>query len=161
MAKYVTNIRETDVRSFPGMTISQLTSKISNGCLNLNYENVIVHVGTNDVNSYSAGEISSLYSNLITILKANVDSSTNVFISSILPRPVDFDSTGSKVKEINVSLEDDCKKRKVKFLKSFRPFLKVNQLRRELFAIKDGGLHLNLEGTRRLRQFFINAIVHM
>ena len=161
MAKHVTDINDTDIRSFPGMTIGQLTTKITNGCLNLNYDNVLVHVGTNDVNKYSAGEISSLFSNLISVIKSNIDSSITLYMSSILPRPVDFSVTGLKLKEINVSLETICKERKVKFLKSFRPFLKFSQARRELFAIKDGGLHLNLEGTRRLRQFFITTIAHM
>ena len=161
IAKHVADIRETDVRAFPGMTTSQLTSKISRGCINLNYDNVLIHIGTNDVNSYSAEEILSLFSNLISIVKTQVDKFTKIYISTILPRPVDFIDTGTKVKSFNVSLEDLCKDRKVKLVKSFRPFLKNNQPRRELFEIKDGGLHLNLDGTRRLRQTFINTVAHM
>ncbi|XP_053376959.1 uncharacterized protein LOC128547791 [Mercenaria mercenaria] len=153
MAKHVTDIRETDIRSYPGITIGHLTSKIMKGSINLNYENIVIHVGTNDVNNFSSGEISSLYSNLITAVKTFTDSSVTIYLSSILPRPVDFSETGPKVKEINLSLEAICKDRKIKFLKSFRPFLKANQPRRELYAIKDGGLHLNLEGTRRLKHF--------
>ena len=32
---------------------------------------------------------------------------------------------------------------------------------RELYAVNDQGLHLNTEGTRRLRQFFINTVAHL
>ena len=161
MAKYVKDIRETDVRAFPGLNISQLTTKISRGCINLNYDNILIHIGTNDINSYSAEEISSHFSNLISIVKTHADNFTSIHFSSIIPRPVDFLDTGVKVKRVNVLLEGICKDRNVKYLKSFRPFIKNNQPRRELFAVKDGGLHLNLEVTRRLRQFFINCIIHM
>ena len=154
MAKYVADIKDTDIRCFPGMTTGQLTTKIDNGCFDLNYANILIHVGTNDVNKYTCGEISSLFSNLVSVLKTNTDRNTSLYISSILPRPVDFTTTGSKVKEINVTLEALCKKRKVSFMRSFRPFLKANHPCRDLYAIKDGGLHLNLDGTRRLRQFF-------
>ena len=29
------------------------------------------------------------------------------------------------------------------------------------FAVRDGGLHLNTEGVRRLRFFFINTVAHL
>lgn len=161
IAKHVSDIWDTDIRAFPGITISKLTSKLAKGAVNLNYDNIIIHVGTNDINSSSAGEISSLYSNLISVVKNFTDQFDTIYMSSILPRPVDFVSTGAKVKQVNLTLESICKDRKIKFLKSFRPFMKANLPKRELFAIKDGGLHLNLEGTRRLRQFFINTVAHM
>ena len=37
---------------------------------------------------------------------------------------------------------------------SNRPVTKARKPIRELFAVQDQGLHLNVEGTRRLRQFF-------
>lgn len=37
----------------------------------------------------------------------------------------------------------------------------VGNPRREYFAIKDGGLHLNLEGSRRLSEFLINTFAHL
>jgi hypothetical protein len=35
------------------------------------------------------------------------------------------------------------------------------QPRRELFAIKDGGIHLNTEGTNRLRFCFVRVVNHL
>ena len=54
-----------------------------------------------------------------------------------------------------------CRERNVQFLHTFRPFLKNCQPIRELYAVNDQGLHLNLEGVRRLRQFFINSMAHL
>ena len=81
--------------------------------------------------------------------------------SSVLPGPVDHESNGEKVKHVNKDLMKLCEQRKIKFLHSYRPFLKFSKPIRELFAIRDHGLHLNLEGLRRLRLFFINTIVHL
>ena len=50
------------------------------------------------------------------------------------------------------------KDRKVRLLHTYRPFLKYCLPKRE---INDQGLHLNTEGTRRLRQFFINSVAHL
>ena len=91
------------------MNISQLTSKISNGCINLNYDNILIHIETNDINNYSADEISSLFENLISIVKTHTDKFTTVVFLSILPRPVDFTDTGAKVKSVNFLLENSCK----------------------------------------------------
>ena len=74
--------------------------------------------------------------------------------SSILPRPVDHESNGEKVKDVNKDLMKLCEQRNIRFLHSYRPFLKFDKPIRELFAIKDHELHLNLEGLRRLRFFF-------
>ena len=55
---------------------------------------------------------------------------------------------------MNNKLKELCKTRNIKFLHSYRPFTKACKPLRELFAVRDQGLHLNFEGTRRLRQFF-------
>ena len=82
-------------------------------------------------------------------------------MSSILPRPIDHSTLGLKVKNVNLSLKNLCNNRKIQYLHSYRPFLKGGQPIRELFAIRDRGLHLNSEGTRRLRSFFINCVAHL
>lgn len=159
MAKYVKDVRHTEVLAFPGTNINRLASKIQNGQISIDKEFSIFHVGTNDINMLNVGEIMSSFNNLISIVKKN--SHTKIIMSSILPRPVDHQTTGDKVKLVNNKLKQLCKDRHVQYLHTFRPFVKNNQPVRELFAIKDQGLHLNLEGTRRLRQFFINTIAHL
>ena len=45
-----------------------------------------------------------------------------------------------------------------KFVPSYKPFMYAGSVRRELFAQKDGGLHLNTEGTNVLTRFFLCVI---
>lgn len=159
IAKYIKDVRHAEVCAFPGININRLANKIQNRHLSLDKQFTIIHVGTNDVQSLKVDEIISAYNNLIEVVKQNSD--TSIIISSILPRPVDHHVTGDKVRLINSKLKQLCKQRKVQYLHTFRPFLKNCQPLRELYAIKDQGLHLNLDGTRRLRQFFINTVAHL
>lgn len=156
MAKYVTGINSTKVVPFPGINVSRLTNKIRNGVVDMKSKYVILHVGTNDVNTLTASEICSSFNDLITTIRQNYG--CKILISSILPRPIDFEVNGMKIKEINKALERLCKERQIQFVPSYRPFLKEGLPRRDLFAIWDGGLHLNLEGTRRLRHVFISLV---
>ena len=49
----------------------------------------------------------------------------------------------------------------MRLLHTFNPFIRFGKPRRELFAVNGQGLHLNTEGTGRLRQFFINLMAHL
>jgi len=159
MAKYV-ELLQTKVQSFPGINISRLSYKISKGLVDLSAELVILHVGTNDISGcLTEKEIKASYNDLISAVRKR--SSARVLVSAIIPRPIDFDATGERVKNVNKELADLCVTRRAKFLRTFKPFLKRGEPRREYFAIRDGGLHLNNEGIRRLTEFFINTIAHL
>ena len=108
-----------------------------------------------------SGAILSAFNNLITSIRQK--SATLVVISSILPRPKDHASYCDRVfkKLVNKGQAKLSKDRRVRLLHTYRPFLKNCLPIRELFAINDQGLHLNTEGTRRLRQFFINSVAHL
>ena len=159
IAKTVDNIRHCEVIAFPNININALTHKIQTRNLILDREFTILHVGTNNIETNNAGEILSCYNDLISVIRQN--SHTKIIISAILPRPKDHSSLGDRVKLVNTKLKPLCKERNVQFLHTFRPFLKNSQPIRELFAVNDQGLHLNLEGVRRLRQFFINSVAHL
>lgn len=159
IAKHVANIRDTKVCAFPGINVSRLTKKVSNGLVDLNSDYIILHVGTNDINSLTVPEICAAYSDLISVVQQK--SLCKILVSSVLPRPIDFEINGNKVKNLNNSLCKLCKNRHVTFIRSNKPFLAYGIPRREYFATRDGGLHLNLEGTRRLRQFFINTLTQL
>ena len=64
-------------------------------------------------------------------------------MSALLPRPVDHNSLGDKVKHVNNKLEKLCKDRRVQYLRTFRPFTKTLVPLRVLYAVNDQGLHLN------------------
>ena len=157
IAMYV--VRHTEICAFPDINISRLTNKLQNRHLVLDKEFSIIHVGTNDILSLSAGEIVNSFNNLIEVVRQN--SETTILISSIIPMLVNHQVTGDQVKLVNSKLKQLCVQRKVQFLHTFRPFIRNCEPRRELFAIKYQGLHLNLDGTRRLRQFFINTVAHL
>ena len=55
--KYVKDVRHTEVCAFPGINNSRLTNKLQNRHLVLNKIFSIIHVGTNNILSLSAGEI--------------------------------------------------------------------------------------------------------
>ena len=151
--KYVTDIRGVEIIPFKGININGVSAQIQNKILDKEF--TIFHVGTNDIPHLDKGAILSSFNNLITIVRGL--SKTKIVFS----RPVDHESNGEKVKHVNKDLMKLCEQRKIKFLHSYRPFLKFGKPIRELFAIRDHGLHLNLAGLRRLRLFFINTIVHL
>lgn len=162
MAKHVTGVRDTIIQSFPGATISKLQQFIASKKASINYKYTILLIGTNDIPSHrSVGEIMSFYENLVTFIKSN--SNTKLIVSAIIPRPCDlkYDPSERRVKDINLELKSLCKRRKLQFLHTYRIFLSNNRPIRSLFAVNDGGLHLNLEGIRKLRHFFINTVAHL
>ena len=159
IGKHVSGIRGAKLIAFPGINISRLSSRIQRNHFLVSSPFTIIHVGTNDVQRLSEDEMISDFNNLFTVIR-NI-SNTKILVSSILPRPVDYTVTGNKVREVNRRLKLLCGERHFKFLHSFRPFFKGGLPVRELFAVRDGGLHLNLEGTRRLQLFFINTVAHL
>ena len=119
-------------------------------------KHTIVLIGTNDVaSSRSVQQIMSS--------KIRTKSSTYLLICGIIPRPCDLqdDPEEIRMKEMNKELEALCKRRKIPFLHTYGIFLYKNKPIRSLFAVNDGGLHLNFEGTRRLRRFLCNAVLHL
>ena len=85
----------------------------------------------------------------------------NIFISSILPRPDDFNYTGPKCKSIDLLLCKICSQYNVHFIRLYKRFFFKTLPVRLLYAIQDGGLHLNEAGQYELRRCFQHAINHM
>ena len=121
----------------------------------------MLHVGTNDISqdNISVDDIISNFTNLIAAIRRI--SRTKIIISAILPRPIDVFFTEQKIKDVNKRLKVLCDQKKVKFVASFHPFLKRAKPLRELYEVYDGGLHLNWEGTRKLRSVFANTVAHL
>lgn len=144
------------MQCFPGATVGRITSLIQQGKASIHYPHTILHVGTNNVANKTVAEFIAEYTNLLTVIRSQSD--TKPLVSAILPRPVDFEAQGNQVLKMNQELSTLCFCRKVRFLKSYRPFLSGGVPKRELLATQDGGLHLNFEGSRRLRKMFIDVI---
>jgi lysophospholipase L1-like esterase len=158
IGKYVSQIPNTVVRPYPGITIDRMVRTISQ-CPDLisGYKKILLHVGTNNVNGMSVDQILDNYVCLVNKVKS-INYDANIIVSAIIPRPVDFDRTDDKVKAINKRLQALCKQLGVQFATTFRPFLKGGTPVRNWYAIRDGGLHLNLDGARKLCQFFTQVL---
>lgn len=148
------------IRSFPGATIGKLSFHFSEGHISLeNHDYLIVHVGTNNIGRRDKQEsIMSDYGNLIAQIK-KIKPTIKVIISAILPRPLDHQVTDQVIREINNKLKNylapdlGCK-----FVCSYKAVCKFGTYRQYLYAKLDGGLHLNFEGSNRLRYFFLRVI---
>ena len=124
------------------------------------YSHIIIHLGTNDVVNSTTDKIIADFRELILLIKST-DSLVKIFISSILPRPVEINYTGPKCKSINLLLCKICSQYNVHFIRPYKRFKKKALPVRSLHAIKDGGLHLNEAGQYELRRCFQHAINHM
>ena len=153
-------IEGVTIKSYSGATIGYLSVLISDGDIDLtNHDFLIVHVGTNNIGArHSFGAMVSDYGNLVAQIR-NKKPSIRVIISSILPRPVDHSATDKMIKDINYHLRTVmAPDQNFHFIRSFRALCQFGTYRRYLYAKKDQGLHLNTEGSNRLRYFFLRVI---
>lgn len=161
IAKYVDGVDGMTVKSYRGATISQIETFIKQDPLNLpSYDCIIVHAGTNDINYKSVNQIMQAYKFLF---RACTDMAPQVpiAVSSILPRLLDYESSKDICKQINCNLEVYCKNHNIQFIRSYKRFLHQGRPKAELYAVRDGGLHLNFEGTKQLRQCFVHVVSHL
>ena len=93
IGKYLEDIWYMELVAVRGARINSMKTMIKNKEINLSlYSHIIIHLGTDDVNS-TTDKIIADFRELILLIKST-DSLVKIFISSILPRPVDFNYTG-------------------------------------------------------------------
>lgn len=164
--KYITGIEGVHLKAFRGDTIGRLANRLLNKQISLdNFNYVLIHVGTNDIANkcslqlqHAFNCIISDYGNLIGICR-KLKPSINILVSAILPRPVDHEKSDPLIRKLNAYLQKNMSKTmKFTFLRTYKPFMYAGKVKRELFAKNDGGLHLNTEGTNKLRHFFLRTI---
>ena len=159
----MSGIEGCTVQAFRGDSISKLTNRIKTKEADLSkFDFVILHVGTNDIaNKASFEHIISDYGNLIGVCR-NVKPSLKIVVSAIIPRPVDHEITDGIIRQVNTHLNNVMSKdMNFRFICTYKPFTHCGKVKRELFAKRDGGLHLNFEGTNRLKYFFLKVITHL
>ena len=162
IGKHVSGVDGLEVWDLPRYTITKMAGEYErdrNLKLTLKQKKaVILQVGTNDIHYLDPGQMISNINNLIfKIREANKD--IDVLFSAILPRPCDSSDANQEVKDANVDIEKACKARKFSFLHTFRPFIdKQGHCNRHMFAARDHGLHLSLEGSRVLSNFSLQVV---
>ena len=160
ICKYINHIPGTTLYCVRGADIAGLGFSILQSGIDLKqYKIIIVHVGTNNVRHSDIPHIRCLYNALIFQLhKAN--SGALILLSSVLHRPVDFQLTKDTVIKTNQCLKFLAQKYLYcEYLKTYKSFMSGGAPNRSLYATNDGGLHLNVKGTLRLRSLFKNRIV--
>lgn len=148
------------IKSFRGDSIAQLSGRIDRREVDLSpFDYIIVHVGTNNIDRReSLDNMKSDYGNLIGIIKRK-KSSIRIIMSAIIPRPIDHTVTDSMIKAVNNSLRREIgPDLGFHFVETWKAVSKFGSYRRYMYAKLDKGLHLNTEGSRRLRHFFLRVI---
>lgn len=113
------------------------------------FTHVIIHVCTNNIplRTSKVATILSDYTNLVSQIR-RINPAIKIYYSSSLPRPVNDDrlvdgiSIKDKIRTVNFQVRKIlCPDLKITYLKSNSPFLYCGNIKRHLFATKDGGLH--------------------
>ena len=97
----------------------------------------------------------------VNLIKAcrSISPNVKIIISATIPRPVDHDVTDHIIGKINSYLHKTLSNElKFKFICTYKPFTDAGKVRRELYAIREGCLHLYMEGTSKFRFFFLRVI---
>lgn len=161
ICKHIDGIRTLNTVSIPGANISSVHQYIKDNTTHINtFSHLILHVGTNDIGSGLTFElIVQYYVNLINLIRDRLK--CKIILSTVLPRPVDFEVTKSTVIRINNRLLDFSKKYNFLLVKSFKPFVQQpGSIPKRIFFAKDG-LHLNYRGVFVLRNFLIGVVNHL
>ena len=151
------------VKCFPGHNIVKLIMKLDKtlkGHIELSpFDYIIVHVGTNNIDRRdSYDNIIADHGNLIPVIENN-KSSIRIIMSAIQPRPVDHDETDEMINKVNGCLRSIMgPDLGFHFVETWKAVCKFGTFKRYLYAKNDKGLHLNTEGSRRLRHFFLRVI---
>ena len=157
IAKYV-KVPNSEMVIIPGATIGQITAYVNQNNRNLSaFDKIVVHVGTNDIHRYTEDQFRSAYCNLI---KQTCPQSL-LAMSAIVPRCVDYHITYRKIVSVNSSLSKLCQYFQIEYFASYSYLVKGGTVRSELYAVNDGGLHLNYEGSRLLELYFLRRLAHM
>lgn len=158
ICKHVKNLRNCTLQAFKGASIRDIIDNITNGVINLHFNVIIIHVGTNDIYRLHLNEFEFLYHKLITSIR-QVNVRAKVILSAILPRPVDFRETKHLIILVNNLLKTICRKRSSVYVTTYRPFLKFGKPICELFSPLCW-LHVNHQGNVKLTIFFTQVLSH-
>ena len=120
-------------------------------------DNLIVHVGTNNIENQELNIIMSQYSSLIEVI-LNTNRSINLIMSAIIPRPIDHVNSKIKITGVNKELKKYTKEKGIKFTETDKIFRKGYDPIQELYA--GDNLHLNFKGTQRLTKYFDEVFKH-
>lgn len=153
ICKFIKETRYTDIQAFPGANVHTILWKVKLKVAQvLGYKIIILHVGTNDLESQAAEIIVQKYTALLKHIR-RVNTHAVLLLSTIIPRPKDDKQTEIKRHFINGELRNLSKMyNNVEVLYTWMPFILHKETNDSLYA-RDG-LHLNFGGTAALKKYF-------
>jgi hypothetical protein len=145
------------MQPFPGADIWDIIYYTDAGIVKVNYDIIIIHVGTNNVCNHKLADFSYAYNVLITTVKRLANLNVVIILSAIIPRPLD--NSANVVKSVNFQLQSICHKRAVKFVTTYKPFLKFGVPVCEFYS-PICILHLNQSCNIKLTIVFVQVLAH-
>ena len=135
-------------RTFPGKKIEDISNNLAS-LANIipSCNKVILHLGTNNIQSDTTSDICDKYSALISEIKA-LNANCRVYISSLTTRS-DIADGHTKIAAVNTVLKDLSTSQKCSF---------VNNKNIDSSCLNGSNLHLNQKGTAFLAMNFIKSI---
>ena len=120
LCKWVKDTAYIDVQSIPGLNLSTALHRLKRGLLCCqDYEYVLVHLSTNDLEYYYPDQIVYMLNTLIVYIKRQ-SPFTTIGISSILPRPKDGNEMHDHRIETNNLIKQYCDTHGCTMLQSWR-----------------------------------------
>ena len=132
------------VKPFPGATVSDMEDYVK-PLVRRSPENVILHVGTNDLRSCPPRNIADSILNIVTQVKQD-SPTTSAGVSGLIVR-TDNDALARKARQVNSILRDYCEHNKIAFM---------NNSNITAEHLNHKGLHLNRQGSVALQENFVN-----
>jgi lysophospholipase L1-like esterase len=158
LLRNVRHIKDCDVLSLSGVRLDELLEYVkSNPLLLENRESILILCGTNNIQKNTPENVLNKMKNLVEYL-LSVNPRPQVIISAILPRPLDYATSHPIIKQINKELNRLCPRWGAKYIASFKLFIKYGRPVDDYYS---DGLHLNANGTRRLRQFLSQRLAEL
>lgn len=148
-----------DILAVRGATTKTLISRVQQNIINWqNYQLVIIHVGTNDIDD---GDGKDVFNNILALCNEIRERQPFMcyIISGILPRPCDFPDSNSEVKFVNYKLRNFCYRRpNFHFNQTYNSFLKNGfpDLAGDYWGADE--LHLNDRGIKRMNAILKNLV---
>ena len=149
--------RDADVVVYRGATLKTLTKEVRSRKIDLSGTQLcIIHIGTNDVDNGDFDVIVPRYHELVSqIVRHNYI--IKLVITSILPRPVDFEKTQWIIQQVNADLKRLCYfKSNLHFNHMHKSYMIGGRPNQLLYA--SDGLHLSYKGHIKATQILKNLV---
>ena len=155
IAKYVV-IEGCETLPYRGTTIKELKNRVMENEDIKDYQNIIIHVGTNDIQNKTYVIMSDMMGLVEVVAARNLRA--RITLSNIIPRPTDHRITQRKIIEINREIKQYAKERGINYTRTDKLFREGYVTKREYYAMD--GLHLNFKGTLKLTELFREVLWH-